>query len=78
MAQMIELVETGDVAGGRKIHEELIPVYKGLFATSSPILIKAAMGLIGQQVGPPRLPLVPATDDEVAALRRAMEDAGVL
>lgn len=78
MAQMIELVETGDVAGGRKIHEELIPVYKGLFATSSPILIKAAMGLIGQPVGPPRLPLVPATDDEVAALRRAMEDAGVL
>jgi dihydrodipicolinate synthase/N-acetylneuraminate lyase len=36
------------------------------------------MGLIGQPVGPPRLPLVPATDDEVAALRRAMEDAGVL
>jgi hypothetical protein len=29
-------------------------------------------------VVPPRLPLVPATDDEVGALRRAMEDAGVL
>jgi 4-hydroxy-tetrahydrodipicolinate synthase len=78
MAQMIELVETGDVAGGRKVHEELIPVYKGLFATTSPILIKAAMGLIGQPVGPPRLPLVPATDEEIGALRRAMEDAGVL
>jgi 4-hydroxy-tetrahydrodipicolinate synthase len=78
MAQMIELVESGDPAGGRKIHEELIPVYKGLFATTSPILIKAAMALVGQSVGPPRLPLVPATDEEIAALRRAMEDAGVL
>ena len=78
MAQMIELVESGDPSGGRKIHEELIPVYKGLFATTSPILIKAAMALVGQPVGPPRLPLVPATAEEIAALRRAMEDAGVL
>jgi 4-hydroxy-tetrahydrodipicolinate synthase len=78
MAHMIDLVESGDVPGGRKVHQELIPAYKGLFATTSPILIKAAMEMIGQPVGPPRLPLVPATVEQVGALRRAMEDAGVL
>jgi dihydrodipicolinate synthase/N-acetylneuraminate lyase len=35
------------------------------------------MGLIGQPVGPPRLPLVPATKDEIAAVQKALEDAGV-
>jgi hypothetical protein len=29
-------------------------------------------------VGPPRLPLVPATDDEVAKIRKGLEESGVL
>lgn len=78
MAQMIDLAETGDVAGARKIHHELIPVYQGLFLTTSPIPVKAALALVGQPVGPPRLPLVPATDEEAARIRKALEDGGVL
>jgi dihydrodipicolinate synthase/N-acetylneuraminate lyase len=35
------------------------------------------MGLIGQPVGPPRLPLVPATQDEIAAVKKALEESGV-
>jgi 4-hydroxy-tetrahydrodipicolinate synthase len=78
MRHMLDLVSSGDVAGARKINEELIPLYRALFLTTSPIPVKAAMGLLGQPVGPPRLPLVPATDDEVARIRKAMEDAGAL
>jgi 4-hydroxy-tetrahydrodipicolinate synthase len=78
MRQMIDMVESGDVAGARKIHHELIPLYKGLFITSSPIPVKAAMALAGQPVGPPRLPLIPATGDEIARIKKAMEDAGAL
>lgn len=78
MRQMIDMVESGDVAGARKIHHELIPLYKGLFITTSPIPVKAAMALAGQPVGPPRLPLIPATDDEIARIKKAMEDAGAL
>lgn len=76
--RMMELVEGGDVAGARKIHEELLPVFDVLFITSNPIPLKAAMEMIGQPVGPPRLPLVPATDDERSRIREALEDAGVL
>jgi 4-hydroxy-tetrahydrodipicolinate synthase len=54
-----------------------VPVYDAMFITSNPIPLRAAMALIGQPVGPPRLPLVPATDAEIAAVRKALEDAGV-
>lgn len=76
MGEMISLAERGDVDGARKIHNRLLPIYKALFLTTSPIPVKAAMGLIGQPVGPPRLPLVPATKDEIAAVEKALEDAG--
>jgi dihydrodipicolinate synthase/N-acetylneuraminate lyase len=36
------------------------------------------MSLLGHPAGPPRLPLVPATDDETAKIRKALEDAGIL
>ena len=49
-----------------------------MFVTSNPIPVKAAMGLVGQPVGPPRLPLVPATDEQVAIVRKALEDVGAL
>jgi 4-hydroxy-tetrahydrodipicolinate synthase len=78
MSEMISLIERGDVDGARKIHNRLLPVYKALFLTTSPIPVKAAMGLIGQPVGPPRLPLVPATRDEISAVEKALEDAGAI
>jgi 4-hydroxy-tetrahydrodipicolinate synthase len=78
MKQMIDLIEGGDIPAARKIHHELLPVYDVLFSTTNPIPVKAAMSLLGQPAGPPRLPLVPATDDETAKIRKALEDAGIL
>lgn len=46
--------------------------------TASPIPIKAATAMLGLQVGEPRLPLVPATEAESAAIREALQSAGVL
>ncbi len=77
MNEMVGLAERGDVDGARKIHSRLLPLYSALFHTTSPIPVKAAMELIGQPVGPPRLPLVPATPDEIARVEKALEDAGV-
>jgi 4-hydroxy-tetrahydrodipicolinate synthase len=76
--QMLELVESGDVPAGRKIHEELSPIFTALFMTSNPIPLKAALELVGRPAGPPRLPLVPATADERERMRRVLEDAGLL
>jgi 4-hydroxy-tetrahydrodipicolinate synthase len=76
--QMIELIETGDVAAARKIHESMSPLFNALFVTSNPIPLKAALELVGRPAGVPRLPLVPATSEERDRVRKALEDAGLL
>ena len=78
IGQMIEQLEAGDLAGARKIHYALMPAFDGLFIASNPIPVKKAMELIGQPVGPPRLPLVPATEDETERIRRALTESGIL
>jgi 4-hydroxy-tetrahydrodipicolinate synthase len=78
MRQMIDLIETGDVPAARKIHEALSPLFNALFVTSNPIPLKAALEMVGRPCGEPRLPLVPATNDERDRVRKALEDAGLL
>ena len=76
--QMTDLVASGDVPAARKIHEELSPLFVALFITTNPIPVKAAVDMLGLPAGAPRLPLVPATDEERARIRKALEDAGAL
>ncbi len=76
--QMCDLLFTGDIPAARKIHEELTPLFNALFITSNPIPVKTALGMVGHPVGPPRLPLVPATAEERDRIRKALVDAGLL
>jgi 4-hydroxy-tetrahydrodipicolinate synthase len=78
MHQLIDLIQTGDIPAARKIHETLTPLFNALFITSNPIPVKAALQMLGRGAGPTRLPLVPATPDEEARVRAALEDAGLL
>ncbi|MCG9967744.1 4-hydroxy-tetrahydrodipicolinate synthase [Pelotomaculum terephthalicicum JT] len=56
--EMINAYHSGNTNLATKIHLELLPVFKGLFITTSPAPVKAALGIIGWQVGGLRLPLV--------------------
>jgi 4-hydroxy-tetrahydrodipicolinate synthase len=78
MGQMIALIEAGDIPTARKIHQELSPLFNTLFITSNPIPIKAALGILGRPAGPPRLPLLPATEEERERVRHALVDAGLI
>jgi 4-hydroxy-tetrahydrodipicolinate synthase len=62
----------------RGIHESLKDLFKVLFITTSPIPVKAALNMIGQEVGRPRLPLVEASEEEKAVIRDALERHGLL
>ncbi len=64
--EMVRRFREGDVEGARRIDEELRPAYELLRVVVNPIAIKAALDLLGFEVGGLRLPLVPATDPEVA------------
>jgi 4-hydroxy-tetrahydrodipicolinate synthase len=76
--EMIRRYRDGDAAGARRIHEELAPAYELLGVVTNPIAIKAALRLIGHDVGGLRLPLVEATEDEVARIRDCLERVGAL
>jgi 4-hydroxy-tetrahydrodipicolinate synthase len=68
----------GDVEAAERIDEELVPVYEILKVTVGPIGIKAALNLLGHEVGGLRLPLVEATDEEQAVIRGHLERLGAL
>jgi 4-hydroxy-tetrahydrodipicolinate synthase len=78
MAEMIAAHKAGDVHAALKIHLGLMPVFDVLAVTTNPIPIKAALGLAGHAVGPPRLPLPPATPEETEEIRRVLERAGIV
>jgi 4-hydroxy-tetrahydrodipicolinate synthase len=76
--ELVRRFREGDVEGARAIDAELRPVIDALAVTTNPIPVKAALAMVGHDAGGLRLPLVEATDDEKAAIRDALERAGVL
>jgi 4-hydroxy-tetrahydrodipicolinate synthase len=61
-----------------EIHESLRDLFEALTVTTGPIPIKAALNMIGLDVGGLRLPLVEASEDEKAVVRQALERHGLL
>jgi 4-hydroxy-tetrahydrodipicolinate synthase len=56
-----------------EIEDGLRDLYEALTVTTNPIPVKAALNMVGLQVGGLRLPLVEATDEEKAVVREALE-----
>jgi 4-hydroxy-tetrahydrodipicolinate synthase len=54
---MLDAYRNGHVAEAAQIHASLLPLIDALFATTSPIPVKWAMGQLGFNVGSCRLPL---------------------
>jgi 4-hydroxy-tetrahydrodipicolinate synthase len=61
-----------------EIDASLRDVYETLFITSNPTCTKAALNLLGHDVGGLRLPLVEATADETQVVRAMLERHGLL
>jgi 4-hydroxy-tetrahydrodipicolinate synthase len=75
--ELLERFGAGDHDGAAAIEEELRPVIEALAATTNPIPVKAALNMLGHDVGGLRLPLVEATEDEKSTVRAGLERAGV-
>ncbi|HEX3911045.1 MAG TPA: 4-hydroxy-tetrahydrodipicolinate synthase [Solirubrobacteraceae bacterium] len=61
-----------------EIDASLRDVYETLFMTASPTCTKAALNLLGHSAGGLRLPLVEATEAELAQVRAVLERHGLL
>ena len=67
----------GHVAEAIRLNSDLLPVYSGIFRTAGVILTKAGLNEQGLPAGPVRLPLVNATPEQIAVLRRDLAESGV-
>ena len=76
--EMIQLFRSGDVEGARALDAQLRPSIDLLRVAPNPIAIKAALDLLGHDVGGLRLPLVEATAEEREAVRGCLERLGLL
>ena len=76
--ELVRSYRSGDIEATRRIDRELQPALDLIQVAVNPIAIKAALNLLGHEVGGHRLPLVEATDDERAAVRACLERLGVL
>jgi 4-hydroxy-tetrahydrodipicolinate synthase len=75
--QLIEAYLAGDNATALRLHQQLLPIYTGIFATQGCILVKAGLELQGRGVGGLRSPLIEATGAEIEGLRSALAAAGL-
>ncbi|MBU5211168.1 4-hydroxy-tetrahydrodipicolinate synthase [Heyndrickxia oleronia] len=68
MQEMIQAFLNGSNKEAAKLHQQLLPIMKGLFTAPSPVPVKTALQLKGLDVGSVRLPLVPLSESERMSL----------
>ena len=78
LQKMIQNFESGQVDEASRIHAQLLPLFKSLFLTANPIPLKAALRLMGWEVGGCRLPLCDVPNDVVTELQRVMKELKLL
>jgi len=71
--ELIRRARADDLEGARQLDAELAAAYELIGVVTGPIQIKAALNLLGHEVGGVRLPLVEASEDEVAQIRSCLE-----
>ena len=69
---------SGDRDGSCKMQLDAIPMCNALFCEVNPIPVKAALNMMGKEVGPLRAPLTEMEDAHKEVLRKAMTDFGLL
>ncbi|MGI9081277.1 MAG: 4-hydroxy-tetrahydrodipicolinate synthase [Thermoleophilaceae bacterium] len=73
MRRMIDEPESRE-----QIDASLTPLFDVLGVTTNPIPIKAALAMVGHEVGSLRLPMVDASEHERAEIRSVLESHGLL
>ena len=78
VSDMCSAALKGDFATARRIHYELMPLFKAAFIETNPIPIKAAMHMAGLAAGPVRLPLCEMQPANYDKLKAVVERMGLL
>lgn len=76
--RMVKAFLEGDIETSRKLQIKTVPLEKALFCETNPIPVKAAMNLLGFNVGKCRLPLVDISEAGLEKVRKALQEYGLL
>ncbi len=77
-AASLSAAASGDFVAAREAHFKMLPLMRALFSETNPIPVKAAMAMLGYCDDELRLPLLPMTEGNRAALRDELRAAGLL
>ena len=78
MHDMVEKFLSGDIIGSRKLQLSILALMRLLFAEGNPVGVKAALNLMGFEMGGCRLPLVPIENDLHENLKHEMKRFGLI
>ncbi len=76
--EMIENFEKGELLQARQIHNELYPLFRGLFMATNPVPVKEALNMTGWGMGGFRLPMIGLSETERKALRELLMKYGMV
>lgn len=68
----------GDIKGSIKLQLDAIELISAIFCEVNPIPVKTALNIMGYEVGPLRLPLSEMETQNVAVLKAAMKNYGLI
>jgi 4-hydroxy-tetrahydrodipicolinate synthase len=72
MRRLVEAAASGDGEEAAGLDAELQPLFAALFLEPNPMPLKAGMNALWGPVGDPRLPLIPASTETLAAIEQAV------
>jgi 4-hydroxy-tetrahydrodipicolinate synthase len=78
LQKMIQAFDLGKIQVAREIHLQLFPLFKALFATTSPIPVKKALNLLGWEVGSTRPPLCEPDSKISQKLEQVLKELGLI
>lgn len=76
--EMVTKYLSGDTAGSCQMQLDALPMCDALFCEVNPIPVKAALNLMGKEVGPLRAPLTEIEPAHKELLAKTMKDFGIL
>jgi 4-hydroxy-tetrahydrodipicolinate synthase len=71
---LVHAQESGDMKSARKIHAQLLAIFKDLFIEPNPVPIKTALAWRGLMSAEVRLPLCEMSETNQARLRRTLDE----
>ena len=79
VADMIQAALDGNLARANELHYKLFPLMQAMFYDTNPVPAKKSLELMGKiKNGRPRLPLYNMSDDNLARLKTALSDYGLI